>query len=1329
MIENPFLFGPAQNDHFVGRQDVLDKWLRRLKDIHQPKQSPNHWLIIADGGMGKSSLLLKLQQIAQEQAKAHPIFIDFGYCRDCNSSAMFFETFDRQINQAGDFGTGLRSWLNLPAGSPESQVALEATRKLLKIAGLGLSITSVLDLSLSLPDKPIEKLEDIALRIASISANLRAVAKRRGPVVVMVDQLGKAHDSALWCTIARLLLSSISDLRNDNQARNIIFAVTVRPERLGLLDYQLQRPELFSEHVFDHIYLNPFSGNEARQAIRSRAQNNIPHNLVPKIIASVARNSRFDPYTVIQAGAAIWEYLFEGNSVDPSTIDEKEIRRIITNFYSDQIRYYQHSSSQWAVLKLLTYFPSGLTADEIVKKLDERLVQGQTTTHISSSEAETILQKLLENQGYPIITKITPFPGTHRYLIAHELLRDAILQQIPANQRELEQAQKMISEAMTRQDFLTEKELLTIWRYQDLLPLNETLWDTVVSSLVSQWSPALTYWLDGHSDGLIQATRRFTYELGDSRSVVRIALMLYVFLGEGRYLVKAILEIIRNRRGIGEEFIIGSLPFIATEYRQKETLFLLYFIARGSNGKESPSRQKAHDTLSEWGGDRFAQDVLTALSLYNHRDYLCEKAAANMEAYGGSAKELLSDLAQNSEIELVRITAAESLSRLGETDLALRIFAQMARMSEEDDIRRRSISNLVAMGQQDLALEILGKLASANTQDWSARFAVTLLMEMGQVAYDSLVFLARHATNDQARSEAITGLMLMGDNQLAREALLDFAQSCQDTLLLWDIADRLVETGENQTACDIFAKLSVSGDIGSSSHQAIGKLTKLGEIARKALFDLAFHHEDSIVCTLATEGLGDLGNIAREDLTELALHSPHEDVCRIAAKQLWKLGETKISKEVIINLVETTRVDWVRINAADLLAEMGEIQYAAKVYSSFFQSGPKDLSDWDVISGLVKLGDAAKESLFTLAKNALDSNSQYQAAYALVELGESARAELEHLAQNSSDHYVCQIAEEGLLRLGENDREKLTQLAFTGKDENIRFEAVKKLGKLGHSSVEEISSLARESPDDWVRWIAAQTLLELKSTKNARNYLLDLATNSDDDQIRLSASQGLADLGENRLACDFLAGLATRAASSQVQENAAKYLVKLGGEALVVLIKLSSYKSNERIRLIAAEGLIALGQPEPARATLLELALSGEDEYTRKDAVNLLVEITKDSYHEMIELVKTAQDEWVRFVAADEMVNRGESQIAGEVLLNLAIGSPSDYIRKESAAKLVEIGESAIPLLIRLALISEDVQVRQNVFACFVKLEQKTLRISIAMVDPFGPLSQLLITA
>ncbi|NDJ76829.1 MAG: hypothetical protein GYB65_11265, partial [Chloroflexi bacterium] len=86
-MDNPFSFSPPEKGHFVGCEQHLVDWRNRLTPGIEKWNTSKSWLVLAPGGMGKTSLLKRMQEIADDEWW-HETFIQLaGLTEDPNALA------------------------------------------------------------------------------------------------------------------------------------------------------------------------------------------------------------------------------------------------------------------------------------------------------------------------------------------------------------------------------------------------------------------------------------------------------------------------------------------------------------------------------------------------------------------------------------------------------------------------------------------------------------------------------------------------------------------------------------------------------------------------------------------------------------------------------------------------------------------------------------------------------------------------------------------------------------------------------------------------------------------------------------------------------------------------------------------------------------------------------------------------------------------------------------------------------------------------------------------------------------------------------------------
>lgn len=1007
---NPFRLAPAKNEYFVGRDDLLIAWRERLQPGSTPWKEGKSWLILASGGIGKTSLLMKLMQVGVEEYKAHPIFIDFGEYRDRQNPEGFLESFENHISTTHDSGTYARKIIGLPPSASNTEVTYRYAAELLNVAGLAYNFSGGVEIGPVLPQYTQSKPEDLAIRMAGIFEDLVATGKRyKHPIMVFIDQLDKAYDSDQWSDMARLLLALILKLRNAGKI-NIVFVIAMRPERYGLLDSRIQNPGLFAPYLFARKYLHPFNIDEARLAIQKRGQGHFGPGLEVGIIREVSQNGEVDPYAVMQASSAIWVYLYGSEQQrSPSMVKSENIRTIITEYYSDLTRYFQRSSSLWSVLQLLINYPGGLSVIEIANKL--------RNTRMTHDEVEAAIMQLLNQRGYQVIKELEETGSYSRYAIAHELLGEALLQHLPEKQRLAEQAKKTLDDAMWRykyrDDVLSEKELQTIWQNRRFLNFHRTAWDAITTSILINWSLNHVEWIDAYSEDIINATLRILDRPVPVNAIYRGLLIIVVYQKSDIHWIK-----------------------------------LLEYIAQYSTNPEM--RIRSAKKLISRGRKEFARDVLIKL-IHESDDYnICKDVTEILVTMSESSQGIFYDLAKNNREE-VRLLAAQGLIKLSANEIARDILINLTRRSKREGTRCEAARSLGEIGEVLIAKKVLEEIVKYGNDLQVRQDAIEGLISIGEASKDDLLMLLGNSKDlyvhlivshglidlgeDQIAKEILRELVTRGDFQIKQGAFREFFRLRKDTLggyvhlpINWE------EVPNNSLR------------MGKPVTQSLTDKTDT-QLVTNILVELVCNSESESIASRATQELITFGEGSRSALVVLTQTSEMDWVRFRAALGLIKFNDIQIGKEVLFELASRSKNKWVRWSAINALSRLG--QPAWEFLSNLANSDGDEYILYKSTVGLVGLGEIqqAKKILSKLAQNSNNRWIRQMATENLIRLGEISRKELIQLANTSKDINVRLKVIEKLIEYKERDitREALVDLVRKTIDRDFQKEACKLL--------------------------------------------------------------------------------------------------------------------------------------------------------------------------------------------------------------------------------------------------------------------------------------------
>jgi hypothetical protein len=327
--KSPYDLGPAPTKYFVGRDDLLDLWRKRLTEGSQLWVNGENWLLLAPGGMGKTSLLARMAEQAAAEHKAKPIWIDLGYLHDLRSPGDLRQVLVDGQPPARKLGSRARGWLGLRADASASELGKALIARLLEVVAGSVSHADWggFGVELDVPVKSSSRAETTGV-VAPLAEELSQFSllseEQRVPVVVLVDQVGKVHDDSQWLAIARILVDLAETMRREGTT-NVVFVLSMRPERRGRLEYDL-RQSLENESLFKCHFLSKFTSEEAVEAISRRGAGTMPAPLPQWIVDVVKDGDTVDPYLAQLGGLAVWKHLYGGaRQLSPGNLNRDDV--------------------------------------------------------------------------------------------------------------------------------------------------------------------------------------------------------------------------------------------------------------------------------------------------------------------------------------------------------------------------------------------------------------------------------------------------------------------------------------------------------------------------------------------------------------------------------------------------------------------------------------------------------------------------------------------------------------------------------------------------------------------------------------------------------------------------------------------------------------------------------------------------------------------------------------------------------------------------------------------------------------------------------------------
>ena len=457
---NPYRFDPAVGDYFVGRQEILAKWQERLTPGNEDWHKNRSWIVIGPGGIGKSSLLKRMEWLGLNQSDGFPkyqsIYIDLGDYIDLGPDD-FLEALESGLPNPTHLGTKMRVLFNLPQDASTAALGLEATNTLLKIISPSLAPTTWngAGINISGLDHSKRSPKGISTRLAQIINKLIVLSEEQDhPVILLLDQLDKAAERPMWFSLTCQFLALAERIRY-SAVTNIILVFGMRPDRKGELEYQIRirlgEPFPINEFTFQTESLPPFSIDDAIKAILARSVGLIDYTLAEMVIKSIDTGQGTNPYEVQLGAMAIFSYLYLGNTHnDRWVLTQDDISNIIKDSYKGMVQIFQKDAIEWEILKCLSYHSGGLSELELAKRLNNN--------GISQEGVRNALDRILGRSDYWVLKKIGTANQLTRFTITHDLLREYIINQIPENENLIRNAMRTLEDGIWR--FRNHKKVL-----------------------------------------------------------------------------------------------------------------------------------------------------------------------------------------------------------------------------------------------------------------------------------------------------------------------------------------------------------------------------------------------------------------------------------------------------------------------------------------------------------------------------------------------------------------------------------------------------------------------------------------------------------------------------------------------------------------------------------------------------------------------------------------------------------------------------------------------------------------------------------------------------
>lgn len=1070
-LDNPFNLQPAPITQFVGRSEILERWKQRLTPGSDDWNNSQSWLIIGNGGVGKTSLVHKMSHLAQSTVNAHVINLDLGHYRQLNRDEDFFYFLDTHLPPAQRWSSRLRVWLDLPPGAPEGEVNRKFLSLLsnlaLAFAPGGSSLGGELDLSFLRQESGQPSAFGLRLVQAFNTLAILSEEQKDRPVVLLVDQMGKIHDAYRWLLVGHQLLQMAERIYH-HKTSNIICVFVLRPERKGLLEHELEyylRTPLFKSNVFHTEHLHPFQQHEAVWAIveRTKGKTGWDYSLAGKITRALNASLGIDPYHVIVGAAALWDHLYSGDEQKlPHELADTDVYEIVSQGHSYQLESVRRrSATQWAILSLLSYYPSGLDVETITQHLNNH------QKNLSLHEVEQAIGVLSNQAGYRLLdATFATLPV--RYTLAHDILREQLQRQLPPEERLNELVQKLLDDGswQYKNHFseapFNEQNLALLWQHSAQLLFSTASWEAIVNSELNVNETRLVQWMT-HYPNEIQL---------------------------------AVIKLEKARIAPYSSF--GHQLIVAYIHPSRRTLFevlrvLLYKMENIYRMENSPLRQRVMEELAEIG----ELDVTIPM---------------------------LSELVKGDRVALARRQAAETLAKIGERDAAIPVLVELAQSAREQEVRQQSAEALAKLGERDVSVLVLTELAqSAREQKVRVRAIETIVMLVEQAAaIPVLMGLAQSANDLQIRKRAIEALAKLGERDVSTPFLVALAQSSRDQQIQQVVAEALAKIGEREVSIPILTKLAQSTGTHDVYAKTVEEIRKIADKDLSNLARLAESARDDTFHGKVTEIWTQLDEPTKAMLSTLANNTQKkEDRTRLeAARVLAKIGERAVSMPVLSELAQDSEEEWVRLQAIEVFSRIDEHDIALPILENLAQNAKDVQIRQQAVEAIAEISerDASMPMLWDWEDANVNFSLTIKTQVLTTEDGKEVRKpEMPASGQDIvKSVYQMRRRISKVLRAGETVVPVLTELAESAPNFWARYEVVKALSQIGEPAKSVLSTFALnvQEEEDQIRQEAAAALARIGVLDTALPVLTELAQSAWDDDIRNQAIEVLGQIGE-----------------------------------------------------------------------------------------------------------------------------------------------------------------------------------------------------------------------
>jgi HEAT repeat protein len=480
-FQNPYKpLQPAQGINFAGREDIIRTFRQRIAaDARIGVPDNRHMLLVGVGGIGKTSLLLRLEHVFRQtypRLRKRAIHLNLtDYSAD---AAGLIADLRAALPDPSHVRSGTLSFFGLGPTASRRDLVAKLKDDFEQSVALTFPIAGW-QFTPGVFRKPLPPHEGIVKQLARLLAELSVLTSEDGrPTLVLIDDVGLATDipggPQLVHGLDRLMEATVRE-----KNRNLLLVLADRPERKGQLEYHF-RTELFHPAYVQMLNVYPLTQQEARSAVLNPAEEAGVH-LSDRLASDLVESAGVHPYFLQIACSHVWDHLAAENKLgdQPVHLDTDTVAMIVTR---GQAKLFEDfNSDEQYLLKVLARSGRPLDAIEI-----KRMVELEDKDDLV--DVDSTLESLLKHKHRPI----TASRQRDDYGFTHALFRDYIREhKLTADERETTALQAALDAAAQLADLgiavpeqapLSPELLHSAWRHRHRHRIDDQLHRLLVLS-------------------------------------------------------------------------------------------------------------------------------------------------------------------------------------------------------------------------------------------------------------------------------------------------------------------------------------------------------------------------------------------------------------------------------------------------------------------------------------------------------------------------------------------------------------------------------------------------------------------------------------------------------------------------------------------------------------------------------------------------------------------------------------------------------------------------------------------------------------------------------